>query len=166
MVDQDLYDISVAEVRGEATPDECARLSSNVFAWRDALQAVVDNVDSQRDENEQEFRYALKEAMEADDQSSLQGIQDSHNLWKSRVSVFRKHVNARLLAVKRMCQEQVAEDPTKGGGNLELAMKVVACAMELMGLPHDCDVDEWQDGLDQLEIAVLGYEESVSRPGV
>ncbi|MGW8179347.1 MAG: hypothetical protein ACWGQW_11385 [bacterium] len=154
-----LYDIAVAEVRSEATKDEIARLNSNVFEWRDALLAVIDEVNAQLDLKDEEHAYELTQLEEYGTDSEIEELNANHSLWRNRALRFRKHVKARVDAVKRMCRDQMegAEGVTY---DLEKAMKVVTLAIELVDAEAGGDQATFDDVFDQLELAVEAYREA------
>lgn len=146
MAKHPLYDTAVSEVRGEASPAEKAVLASDVFAWRDALQSVIDEVDAQAVVKEDEFVDTTRGLSWDDDDYKL--AQEQFEAWKSRVRTFKKHITARLMAVKRMCQEEA------DGGTSQAT--VVALAVKLRRAEAGSE-EEWDAALDALLTAVDSY---------
>jgi hypothetical protein len=158
MIKHTLYDISVAEVRGQASQEEKNLLNSNVFAWRDALQQVVDEVESQFILKSEEFedhrsRLLLEDAPE----EVINDLDVSHNLWKSRARTFKKHVNARLLAVKRMCQEATNHSEAVGL-DIEKALDVVDAAIEVVEADAVDDEIGFDDAFNNLIVIVNNFK--------
>ena len=151
-----LYDIAVAEVRGEANKNEVARLNSNVFEWRDGLLAVIDEVNAQLDLKDEEHAYEISQLEEFASDSEIEAANANHAMWRNRALRFRKHVKARLDAVKRMCRDQ-AEGAEGVTYDLEKAMKIVTLGIDLVDAEAGGDQDAFDDVFDQLELAVEAY---------
>jgi hypothetical protein len=160
MIKHELYDISVLEVRGDASPEEKKRLHSNVFAWRDALQQVVDEVESQfllkTEEYEDQIYFLQKSGSSVDE---VEAATDGYNLWKSRARTFKKHVSARLLAVKRLCQEAIETGDTYAF-NVEKAMAVVDAACRLVDADLDEDDDQFERNFADLADLVNDFRQA------
>lgn len=145
MIKHPLYDIAVAEVRGQASSDEKRQLSSNVFVWRDALQQVVDEVESQFDLKAEEFEDTIFSL--TDNDASKKDVDDAkaaYDIWKSRARTFKKHVNARLIAVKRMCQDTL-EEFEDSDIDIEKSLAVVNAAIAVVEADKYGDDDEFDD---------------------
>lgn len=154
-----LYDAAVAEVRGEALPHEVAQLSSNVFDWRDALLSVVDEVNAQVQLKDEEYRFEVEELRtldSSDDGREEERRREEHSMWRNRALRFRKHVKARLDAVKRMCRDQL-EGSEEYTYDLEKAMRVVSAASELIDADAEDDAEQFDEAFDQLEEVVRDY---------
>lgn len=95
----DLYDVAVAEVRGQATPDQLATLESDPDAWVEALMSVLDEVDGQLDMRREQ--YEDDTTWLDPDSSEWAEITNSYKRWRSGVRTFRKHVSVRLNSVER-----------------------------------------------------------------
>lgn len=149
MAKHPLYDTAVSEVRGEASAAEKAALAADVFAWRDALQSVIDEVDAQAVVKEDEFVDSTR-GYDFDD-PDYKLAQEQFETWKSRVRTFKKHITARLMAVKRMCQEEAE------GGTSQAT--VVALAVRLRRAESGTE-EAWDEALDALLTAVDGYLDS------
>lgn len=151
-----LYDTAVSEVRGEASEKERLLLQSDVEQWREALQSVVDEVDAQLIVETDKFDDATRNLTpgSADYEAAL----ESFETWKSRVRIFKKHISARLIAVKRMCQEEA-----EGSGSADsLAARIVVRAVELWEIEQ---ADEeapsiWDGAFDRLMLAVEDLQNS------
>lgn len=151
-----LYDTAVSEVRGEASEKEKLLLQSDVEQWRDALQSVVDEVDAQLIVETDKFDDSTRNLTpgSADYETALEAFET----WKSRVRIFKKHISARLIAVKRMCQEEA-----ESGANYDsLAARIVAAAVELWEIEQ---ADEeapsiWDGAFDRLMEAVQDFQSS------
>ena len=154
MIKHELYDIAVAEVRGQADPHEKELLHSNVFSWRDALQQVIDEVESQFDAREEEFQEEIRILVEdSNSEKELDDIKTAYDIWKSRARTFKKHVNARLLAVKRMCQDKI-EQFDEHDIDIEAVLGVVNIARKLIEADEDQNDDEFDDSLFRLKEAL------------
>lgn len=141
MIKHELYDISVAEVRGQASADEKKQLHSNVFDWRDALQQVIDEVESQFNVKAEEFEDNISYLSDSDaSEKEIQDAKIAYDIWKSRARTFKKHINARLIAVKRMCQDTIAEFDDSGI-DIEKNLNVVTAAIAVVEADA-CDDDE------------------------
>lgn len=143
MAKHPLYDIAVSEVRGEATAAEKAELASNVVAWRDALLSVIDEVDAQFVVEEDKFEDAVKHLDEDDPEYGY--AKDAYETWKGRVRTFKKHITGRLLAVKRMCQEEAAGSSSQA--------EITLLAIGLRNADGGTD-DEWDEAITALFAAV------------
>jgi hypothetical protein len=161
MIKHPLYDIAVAEVRGQASPDEKRQLSSNVFVWRDALQQVVDEVESQFDLKAEEFEdtiFAL-----GNNGASAKDVDDAktaYDIWKSRARTFKKHVSARLIAVKRMCQDTL-EEFEDSDIDIEKSLAVVNAAIALVEADTSDDDNAFEDVWPSLVEAVASLNSSL-----
>jgi len=144
-----LYDDAVAEVRGEADDAQVVRLKSNIFAWRDALQNVVDEVDAQMSSRNAAYSD-LKERGEIDGEGF-----DTHSVWLARAQTFRRHVYSRLLAVQRLAE---ASEEEEEGVPLQQALEVAAAAVEFVRLESNGDVVKADRAFDSLVEAVTAYE--------
>lgn len=144
MAKHELYDAAVSEVRGEATPSEKALLSRDVFAWRDALQSVIDELDAQTIVKQDEFE--VDTAHLSSDDYRLEEAQDQLNAWKGRMRTFKKHITARLMYVKRMCQEEAEGTPSQA--------QIVSLAVELRQAENTGSDSEFDAALDALLDAV------------
>lgn len=156
MIKHPLYDIAVSEVRGDSTPEEDACLKANVFDWRDGLLSVIDEVNAQLDLKDEEYSYELEDLEQHGTDLAIEEIKAGHNLWRNRALRFRKHVKARLDAVKRMCQDQLegAEGHTY---DLEGAMRIVSASIALVAAEEDGDSDLFDHAFDALESTVGHY---------
>ena len=145
MIKHTLYDTAVAEVRGQASQEERNLLNSNVFAWRDALQQVVDEVESQLILKSEEFEDNRASLLIEDaPEDEFNDLDVSYNLWKSLARTFKKHVNARLLAFKRMCQDAVDKSEPIGL-DIEKALDVVEAAIRVV----EADAVDDEIGFDE-----------------
>lgn len=154
-----LYDVAVAEVRGQADAEDKAKLSSNVFEWRDALQSVVDEVASQLEYKTEEYKANLLWMEESGDEEGIEDARRTLDVWGSRARVFKKHVSARLLAVKRMCDDQ-EERFNEVEPNLEAALAVTAAAVDLIEAERVGE-DEFDEAFDELLIRVGRYQDQL-----
>lgn len=151
-----LYDTAVKEVRGEASSKEKVVLQADVTAWRDALQSVIDEVDAQMIVETDQFEDSTRNLSEGSSEYRL--AEESFETWKSRVKVFKKHISARLLAVKRMCQEEAEEV-----GDRQLRARVIAAAVALQAADQPpVDPDEYDKRYDDLLDAVDALLDSES----
>lgn len=150
-----LYDVAVAEVRGEASTEEKKKLKENVFAWRDALQSVVDEVESQLVLKSEEFEDSIAWEEKYGTPDTLLDARNSYDVWKSRARTFKKHVSARLMAVKRLCQETV-HSAGDLAFDLERALDVVTAALNLVD-EEEADDSEWQELFERLIVASEAY---------
>lgn len=93
------YEAAVAEVRGTATPKQIELLQSDNNKWVDALQRVMDELDSQMEYREDLFRDET-EYLTASDFEFNEKLSD-HNRWKKGMRTFKKHISSRLVSLKR-----------------------------------------------------------------
>lgn len=143
-----LYDMAVSEVRGEASDKEKLILQADVDDWRDALQSVVDEVDAQLIIETDKFEDATRNLTPSS--TDYRVAQEAFDAWKSRVRIFKKHISARLIAVKRMCQEEAEGDLSSG----TLTARVVTAATALCDADSSSDPTVWDTALDNLFTAV------------
>lgn len=148
-----LYDTAVSEVRGEASERERLLLQSDVEDWRDALQSVVDEVDAQLIVETDKFDDSTRNLTPGS--TDYATALESFETWKSRVRIFKKHISARLIAVKRMCQEEADGDTSVDS----LTSKVVAGAVALFDAESGSE-QEWEAAINRLFDAVAVFQES------
>lgn len=161
MIKHKLYDISVAEVRGQASAEEKQTLHSNVFAWRDALQQVIDEVESQFNVKAEEFEDNISYLSDSNaSEKELQDAKAAYDIWKSRARTFKKHINARLIAVKRMCQDTLEEFDTSGI-DIEKNLNVVGAAVAVVEADACGDEDQFEDSFVALVDAVSELKSSL-----
>lgn len=141
-----LYDAAVREVRGEASSDEKRRLSADVVEWRNALQSVIDELDAQAVVEQDKFEDATF-GFEPEDEEYV-SAEEQHVAWKGRMRTFKKHITARLMAVKRMCQEEA-----EGGAS---QVKIVNLAVDLLEADSGTE-SEWETAVNNLLVAVEDY---------
>lgn len=151
-----LYDVAVSEVRGEASDREKLILQADVDEWREALQSVVDEVDAQLIIETDKFEDSTRNLVVGS--TEYETALESFETWKARVRIFKKHISARLIAVKRMCQEEAEGDT----GNNSLTARIVKAAIELVDaeLAGDDALNEWDAALDLLVAAVQEFQDS------
>ena len=131
MTPQSLRELALEEVRGNASADGVAILTSDLVGWRDELAAVVAHCDEQfavrgadLDDIEDEFGTDSEEFIEASAE---------FDRWKRKALTFKRHVGNRLREVKRMVREaNIAEDKRRN-----IDRQVVACMREML--------DAWPD---------------------
>lgn len=151
MSKHELYDVAVSEVRGEASEKEKALLQRDVDQWREALQSVVDEVDAQLIVETDKFEDATRSL--STDSTDYASALEAFETWKSRVRIFKKHISARLIAVKRMCQEEI-----EGGfGEDTKTARVMSSAVEFVE-GELTDADDWEARLEALVSAVQDFE--------
>lgn len=161
MIKHELYDISVAEVRGQASTDERQQLHSNVFAWRDALQQVIDEVESQFNVKADEFEDSIAALSHADaPEKEIEDAKVAYDIWRSRARTFKKHINARLIAVKRMCQDAI-EEFDDSGIDLEKNLAVVSAAIAVVEADASGDDDSFEDSFANLVEVVAELKSSL-----
>jgi hypothetical protein len=151
-----LYDTAVSEVRGEASEKDKLLLQSDVEQWRDALQSVVDEVDAQLIVETDKFEDSTRNLTPGS--TEYETALESFETWKSRVRIFKKHISARLIAVKRMCQEEYEGQP----GENSLGARVVAAAIGLYDVENCEDPLVWDAALDLLFSAVEDLQSQTS----
>lgn len=95
----DLYDVAVAEVRGQATPEQVATLEADPEAWAEALMSVLDEVDGQLDMRKEQYQDDT-DWLDPDSEA-WEEITTNYKKWRSGVRTFRKHVSVRLNSVER-----------------------------------------------------------------
>lgn len=145
-----LYDVAVSEVRGEATPEEEALLQSNVFEWKAALESVIDEVDSQLEYKTEEYEEDLLSSIDEGNERDVRDAARTLKVWKSRARVFKKHVSARLRAVRRMCEEQSELAEEAGEPHLEAVMNVATHAIRLVEVDANGDEEDFDEAFDNL----------------
>lgn len=106
----DLYDAAVNEVRGQESDAERQALEADPVAWRNALQSVIDEMDSQFRMRSDLFDDATEFLHESSDEYAQKAAE--YQKWKLGARTFKKHIEARLAAVERFAQEDdvTAED--------------------------------------------------------
>lgn len=146
-----LYDAAVDEVRGQATQEQKAQLQADVFAWREALQSVLDEVDAQLEVKRDEFEDLVYDV--DPDSREYQEAAEAYETWKARVRTFKRHITGRFLAVRRMCQDATERaDPA-----LTSALTVVEAAKALLKADEEGTDDEFFDALSRLGDAVESF---------
>ena len=102
-VSQRLRDAAVNEVRGVADEEERALLSVDVHEWRNALQSVVDDIETQLLLRNKTYIEDCKLALDSDEERELK---EQYDTWRRNARTFLRHVSNRLVAVERMCDDR------------------------------------------------------------
>lgn len=153
----EVKDAAVLEVRRQATEEQIRLLESNPWLWKVALEEVIDEVESQLLIRLEEFNDTSCHFEPNTEQ--YQRLEEEFNAWKVKTRTFKRHVTARLLHVKRLCDE-LGVTP-----NLEGA-KLVGAILEASGAFVDTNAryerglgseDEYDSALSALQEAVENY---------
>jgi hypothetical protein len=104
----DLREAAILEVRNEASAEQVKALNENPVGWRDGLQSVVDEMEAQLTMRLEKFRDDTEWMSEGS--GEWQEKFEEYNNWKKKGRTFRKHIEARLATVRRLCPEVSAQE--------------------------------------------------------
>lgn len=158
MIKHPLYDAAVNEVRGQASDEEIDLLKRNVFEWRSALQSVVDEVDAQLIVRIEQYNADVERYRKEGSEIELEEAENALQVWEARARTFKKHVSARLLAVRRMCQEVTEQGALIDRSiDIEAVLEIVDLAIALADADLSPDEEEFDRCFDDLFAAVEAY---------